>query len=76
MKIPADIKHKMHMAANHFAKGVKIMKEVDAWFEDKGINSEDIRSGDGFSLEEIEYGNDVTDKFCEWFENQYNNELE
>ena len=25
---------------------------------------QDLRCGDGFSLEELDYGNDVTDAFC------------
>ena len=25
---------------------------------------EDLRCGDGFRLEELDYGNDVTDAFC------------
>lgn len=75
MKIPSEIKHKMHMAASHFAKGTNIMGEVDQWFANQKIDEDIIRSGDGISLEEIEYGNDVTEEFCKWFENQNFNKI-
>jgi len=67
MKVPSEIKRKMYSAANHYQKGAAIMREIEEWFESHGIDPDDLRSGDGRSLEEIEYGNDVVDKFCDWF---------
>ena len=76
MKVPSSIQNKMHMACKHFAKGAAIMDEVNQWFDDQGIDQEIIRSGNGVSLEEIEYGNDITDEFCEWFENLGSDKIE
>lgn len=64
MKIPEYIKRKMHSAAKNFQQGAALMADVDKWFDAHGFPAEVIRSGDGTSLEEIEYGNDVTEVFC------------
>lgn len=69
MKVPNHIKQKLHRAAKMFAAASVIMSEVDEYFENKGIRSTQLRSGNGISLEEIEYGNDVTEQFCTWLEN-------
>lgn len=61
MKIPKYVIDDMHRAAHHFAAGGEIMSRVDYWFETNGFNMEQLRNGDGRSLEELEYGNDVTD---------------
>jgi hypothetical protein len=71
MKIPEHIKNKMRRAANLTSKVTELMREVDDYFIDRGYNIEELRSENGISLEELEYGNDVTDQFCEWFENKY-----
>ncbi len=31
---------------------------------------EELRSGNGISLEELDYGNDITSVFCKWIESQ------
>lgn len=71
MKISKDIQNKMHKLAKLSAETNVLSHEIDKYFEDKGIDVEELRSGDGISLEELEYGNDVTDKFIEWFEENY-----
>jgi hypothetical protein len=71
MKVSKDIQNKMHRAARLFSQAQEIMKEVDNYFEKKGIDVEELRSGDGISLEELEYGTDITDQFVEWFEENY-----
>jgi hypothetical protein len=73
MKVPKYIKRKMHSAANHFSIGGLLMREVDQWFDKQGFDVDQLRSGDGVSLEEIEYGNDITDAFCERLENENTN---
>lgn len=68
MKIPKHIQDRMHKAAKYAQKMSDEMRIVDAWFEHHGYDSEILRSGDGYSLEELEYGNDITDVFCADFE--------
>lgn len=68
MKIPKYIQDRMHKAAKYARKMSEEMRVVDDWFEYHGYDSDDLRSGDGYSLEELEYGNDITDVFCEEFE--------
>lgn len=42
------------------------MATVNVWFEDRGYVMEDLRDGDGRSLEEIEYGTEgAVDRFLE-----------
>ena len=64
MKIPQHIKNKMHriVALNRAAD--KEMEIVEKWLEKQGFDIETLRNGDGCSLEELEYGNDITDEFC------------
>lgn len=73
MDIPKHIQVKMHTAAKKFKEAHALMEEIDEWI-DKHVESElreagetePWRSGNGVSLEELEYGNDVTDQFVEW----------
>ena len=64
LKVPEYIRRKMHRAANLHAEASVLMRQIDEWFERRGYSMEDLRCGDGFSLEELDYGNDVTDAFC------------
>ena len=61
MKVPEYIRQKMHRAAKLHAEASRLMRQVDEWFESRGYTQENLRCGDGFSLEELDYGNDVTD---------------
>lgn len=65
MKVPEYIRYKMHRVAKLHAEAGRLMNHVEAWFAAQGFDSELLRCGDGFSLEELDYGNDVTDEFCE-----------
>ncbi len=69
MKVPKHIRKRMHRAARLSKTMLTEMRIVDDWFTSHGYNIEELRSGDGTSLEEIEYGNDVTDVFCQKVEN-------
>lgn len=68
MEVPKYIQCKMHRAAKLHAEAAKLTRQVDEWFESRGYTPENLRCGDGLSLEELDYGNDVTDIFCERFE--------
>ena len=65
MKVPEYIRHKLHRAAKIHAEASRLTRQVDEWFESRGYAPENLRCGDGFSLEELDYGNDVTDIFCD-----------
>jgi len=69
MKIPKHIKDKMHRVADLNYKSATLSSEIDNWFVAHGFNIYELRCGDGRSLEELDYGNDITDIFCERVEN-------
>lgn len=69
MKIPNYIKHKMHQIADLQYKARELSAVVDNWFVEHGFDIEEFRDGSGISLEELDYGNDVTEAFCERVEN-------
>lgn len=64
MVIPNYIRSKMHLCASHACQAAKYDIEVVNWLEKHGVNVESISDGDGTSLEELMYGNDVTDELC------------
>jgi len=64
MKVSKKIRAKMQSAVKHFAEGQRLMHEVDDYLEKAGLDANELRCGDGCSLEEIEYGNDVVDEIC------------
>lgn len=68
MKIPNHIKQKMHRLARIQATANELSKELDDWFDKHGFDIEKLRCGNGISLEELDYGNDVTDELCDWIE--------
>lgn len=68
MRVPKHIRQKMRRVASLTYDAAVTMKEIEAWLISKGIDPESVRDGDGYSLEELEYGNDVTDELCERLE--------
>lgn len=72
MKVSKEIKDKMHKAAKCFAESNRLMRDIEDYLESCGINVDEVRCGNGCSLEEFEYGNDVTDEFVEWIEEKLN----
>lgn len=68
VKVPEYIRRKMHRGAKLHAEASKLIKQVDEWFESRGYTPEILRCGDGYSLEELDYGNDVTDILCDRIE--------
>ncbi len=71
MKVSKEIQNKMHKIAEYVNKSKKLSKEVDQYFIDKGFDIEELRCGNGKSLEELEYGNDITDEFCKHAETNF-----
>lgn len=64
MVIPNYIRSKMHLCASHARQAAKYNLEVVNWLTKYGIDVESISCGDGYSFEELMYGNDVTDELC------------
>ena len=64
IKVSKEIQTKMHKIAELSRKVKELSSEVDQYFIDKGCDIEELRCGNGRSLEELEYGNDITDRFC------------
>ena len=54
----------MHKIAELSNKVKELSKEVDQYFIQNGFDIDELRCGNGRSLEELEYGNDITDRFC------------
>lgn len=64
IKVSKEIQTKMHKIAELSRKVKELSNEVDQYFIDKVFDIEELRCGNGRSLEELEYGNDITDRFC------------
>ncbi len=70
MKVPGYIRYKMHRIASLCSQASALMREVEKWLEAHGVDTseEGLRCGDGCSLEELEYGIDITDLICDRLE--------
>lgn len=68
MKIPKYIKNKMHRIAELQAQSAVLMGQVEEYLSQNGYDIEAIRDGSGDSLEELDYGNDVTEALCQRLE--------
>ena len=67
MKIPKHIRMKLRNIATYSCLVEKNMKAVETWLESNGfdIEKDGLREGSGCSLEELEYGNDISEELCE-----------
>ena len=68
MRVPKYIQDKMHRLAKLSNQAADLSREIDRFFIEKGYDIEALRSGDGISLEELEYGVDVTELICKAIE--------
>ena len=69
MRISKNIQEKMHKLAQLTSQAAVLDKEINDYFEGKGYDIDGLRSGDGTTLDELNYGNDVTEIFVNDFEN-------
>lgn len=69
MRISKNIQEKMHKLAQLISQAAVLDKEINDYFESKGYDIDGLRSGDGTTLDELNYGNDVTEIFVNDFEN-------
>ncbi len=67
MKVPKYIEDKMHRIARLHRQAHEEMQAIEDWLLRNGVSPDDLdnggclRCGDGESLEELEYGIDVTE---------------
>ena len=54
--LPKNLENKLNKAALHYGNGIALLGEVEQYLEEKGVNIDSLRAGDGNGLEEIEYG--------------------
>lgn len=69
MRISKDIQRKMHKLAKLTSQASMLDREINDYFESKGYDIDELHSGDGTTLEELNYGNDITNTFVNDFEN-------
>ena len=69
MKVPKYIRDKMHRVARLNAVAAEEMERVELWLEKNGFDIYSLRDGGGIGLEELDYGEDITDELCERIEN-------
>lgn len=69
MKISMGIQNKMHKLAKLTSQASVLDREINDYFENKGYDIDELRSGDGCTLDELNYGNDITDIFVEDMKN-------
>lgn len=75
MKVSKEIQNKMHRLAQLSNKTAQLSADIDEYFTSKGFDIETLRCGNGKSLEELELGNDITEEFCEFIENGFQDVL-
>ena len=68
MKVPKYIKNRMRRVAANALIVDFYMREIEEWLETNGFDVEELRDGSGCSLEELEYGIDITEELCERIE--------
>ena len=73
-KFPDELKKRLSESAKMFNEAIQAVSEADALFQETfGEDSDHFpwwRCGDGTSLEEIEYGNDVSEEIAEKFNDE------
>lgn len=69
MKVSKEIQNKMHRLAKLTRQASILDREVNEYFEGKGYDIDELRVGDGTTLDELNYGNDIKNLFVEEFEN-------
>ena len=65
MKVSKEIQKKMHRLASLTAQASVLDRKINQYFEEKGYDIDELRAGDGMTLDELNYGNDIKDRFVE-----------
>ena len=59
----------MHKLAKLTSQAAILDREINDYFEINGYDIDELRAGDGSTLDELNYGNDITDQFIEDIKN-------
>lgn len=72
IQVPLHIQKQMHKVAKLQNEARELTENIEKWLESKGVDVSvgqgSLRSGDGRGLDELDYGNDVTDEIVERLE--------
>lgn len=71
MNIPKRIQEKMHKTAQYAKKSRALAQEIDDYFINQGLDIDMLRCGNGISLDELDYGNDITEAFIKEAEEDF-----
>jgi hypothetical protein len=69
MIVSKEIQRKMHKLAKLTSQAAILNREINDYFEINGYDIDELRAGDGSTLDELNYGNDITDQFIEDIKN-------
>ena len=69
MKVSKKIQNKMHKLAKLTAQASLLDREINEYFENRGYDIDKLRAGDGTTLDELNYGNDITEVFVHDMQN-------
>lgn len=69
MIVSKEIQRKMHKLAKLTSQAAILDREINDYFEINGYDIDELRAGDGSTLDELNYGNDITDQFIEDIKN-------
>ena len=74
--VPKEFKKLLKTVVNRARKNATDIKKVEDYYVNNfGLSVEDLRSGDGCSLEEFEYGNYPIEEFEEYVKDLINQEI-
>ena len=63
MKVSLEIQNKMHKLAKYVEQSKVLTEEIDHYFDPKGFAVEELRHDKDNSLNKLNAGIDITDKF-------------
>lgn len=69
MIVSKEIQRIMHKLAKLTSQAAILDREINDYFEINGYDIDELRAGDGSTLDELNYGNDITDQFIEDIKN-------
>lgn len=72
MKVSLEIQNKMHKLAKYVEQSKVLTEEIDHFFDAKGFAVEELRHDKDNSLNKLNAGIDITDKFVNIIQSRQN----
>lgn len=72
MKVSLEIQNKMHKLAKYVEQSKVLTEEIDHYFDAKGFAVEELRHDKDNSLNKLNAGIDITDKFVNIIQSRQN----